>query len=695
MPSNLLKKDIMTILKKQIGGASGETRSTFKNDEVPKTFFGGADKPKEDKPKDKPVKIKKPPSKWILHVKKYAKDNNKSYKESMKLAKASYVKEIKAPKPKKEKVVKPKKEKVVKPKKEKVVKPKKEKVVKLKAGAIKAPVHKMPDGAIHTGKIHTKDSKVVTPAPEKKIKKKRPPTKWSMFLKQFRLDNKNLTGKNVMKEASKQYKSGGAITVPEIIEKPKEEIEKKAEIKIIEKPKEIKIETEIKKEEEPISSDINKSNKILADILDSYDNFNHEFETIANSDMTKIYKTSEFNRIMDRAFGYNERVVEKYRFELENVAYKRAEFAFDHLRESYEYGYKNLRDGADSLEFIDYEDENNLQDMVFEAFTVPPSKLDNAPELISQIKEEEEPTITDSVVLSSNKNVPEHLKIIIADKDDEEYECISENEEFYEEEPISKHSDNELVHINADTILELLNEKKDKDLQFNQKSTNYPYNVLTDENSIQATSIDNMNEKSPKMCACGGGVFSTKLKQKRPLKLRLYQEYVKLMKIANPQITKTEIDKIWKKNKNAFENMLMNTIELYGGDLYNDEHYFNVFSKTGGYMLMKGGKVKFDRSKYDKVNNPYGIGKTSSDNAKIAPKVIDPKLREAPVYIEPTQAIDAPLPRGNMSLLRGRDPTLDTEDNTDLSDPASWGRSISNIANMTFDTLKDVFDFFT
>ena len=167
------------------------------------------------------------------------------------------------------------------------------------------------------------------------------------------------------------------------------------------------------------------------------------------------------------------------------------------------------------------------------------------------------------------------------------------------------------------------------------------------------------------------------------------------MKQYKPDMSREAIDKLWKSNKNNFQDLLMDTIQLHGGDLLNDEHYFNVFKVTGGYMINGGTNVsigvggKFDRTKYDKINNPYGIGKTHSDDKIIKPKMVEPKLATT------TDPIEAPSDRrGNMSLLRGRDPTLDRPDNTDLSDPASWTRAIGDIATMTYDTVADVFDFF-
>tara|TARA_R110002126_G_scaffold40843_4_gene119599 strand:+ start:1 stop:1359 length:1359 start_codon:yes stop_codon:yes gene_type:complete len=433
-------------------------------------------------------------------------------------------------------------------------------------------------------------------------------------------------------------------------------------------------------------------NVILADILDSFDNFNHELESVANSDMTRDFKISEYNKIMDRAFEYHEQVLEKYKSQLDSVSFLRTQESFDHLREEYEYGYKNLVDGTDDLELSDYEDDDKLEAVIDKAISYPADSLDHYTKITENIKQiEDEPNVMKSTNLDSTDNLPVNLQINIKQIDDEPYE-YEEDDEFYDcvEDPKEQlYKDNKLVEINYDTILEILKEKKDQDLIYNNNPTNYPIKALTDQNAYQPTSIEYSNSVTPKFitkCKSGGK------KHKRPLNLRLYQEYSKLMKQSKPDISKDKIDKLWKSNKLKFQNMLMDSVELYGGDLLNDEHYFNIFSRTGGYMLMGGGACggKFDRSSYDKANNPYGIGKTHDDRSR--PK--EQKKRTKPQYESTTKPLDdADDRRGNMSLLRGSDPTLDRPDNTDLSDPESWSRAVGDIATITYDTLADVFDF--
>ena len=145
--TKLLKDDILKILSKSVSGGTAasdadkaKTPIVYESSETPEVFFGGADDPtcKKDgqkvvkfcakKKEKKPAKAKKPakpkstkaPSAWILHVKKYAADNNVSYKQAMKDSKSSYKSGTKPTAPAKPAPAKP----AAKPKKKiKLVKP--------------------------------------------------------------------------------------------------------------------------------------------------------------------------------------------------------------------------------------------------------------------------------------------------------------------------------------------------------------------------------------------------------------------------------------------------------------------------------------------------------------------------------------------------------------------------------------------
>ena len=139
------------------------------------------------------------------------------------------------------------------------------------------------------------------------------------------------------------------------------------------------------------------------------------------------------------------------------------------------------------------------------------------------------------------------------------------------------------------------------------------------------------------------------------------------MRKNDPSLSRADITALWKTNKEAYIDMLMDVVDLSGGNLQDEEHYFNAFRNIGGVMLggsccdCSGGAMsgpgnkyyqmahppqKFDRSVYDKVNNPYGVGKTHADEQPRLPKP------------------SAPKPSKNYE-----DDYIDMED---LSDPRAW-----------------------
>lgn len=185
-----LFKNRVNFLNKQ---KQSNTRVEYPNSYMPKIFFGGAKKLTK-------AQMKKEASEVIKKIKnattedevfnlqddfeeKYKsitekeKTINKDVERVFKASNNQYKKLEKAPK-----------------------KSKKAPVKKSKKAPKKQPTHVMPDGSVHTGKTHTKDSKVVKPAP----KAKKAPSAYNLFVKEFA---KTYSGKNLMKEASKAYKA--------------------------------------------------------------------------------------------------------------------------------------------------------------------------------------------------------------------------------------------------------------------------------------------------------------------------------------------------------------------------------------------------------------------------------------------------------------------------------------------------------
>ena len=69
------------------------------------------------------------------------------------------------------------------------------------------------------------------------------------------------------------------------------------------------------------------------------------------------------------------------------------------------------------------------------------------------------------------------------------------------------------------------------------------------------------------------------------------------MKKNSPELKRKDIDEIWKSNKETYIDMLMEVVEKFGGDLLNEDHYYNAFNNLGG-MMMCGGDLFEDFTGY-------------------------------------------------------------------------------------------------
>ena len=642
----------------------------------------------------------------------------------------------------------------------------------------------------------------------KKVVKKRNvkgKSPWLKFLDKFRAENPQIKGKDVMKQASIAYKD---VIVPHFVDSesedelpaPPDKLLDEDYAKTLPAPEDNKFNPPprpfFKAKDGLIQIPEKTQNQILADVLDSYDNFNAEFEKVANSDMVRSFKQQEFNKIMDRAFEFNEKILTTLNKSLDPLSRKRAEDAFNHTRMSFTEGYKNLKSGHDQVEFSDYEDDEFVQKIIDEELEYDPTALDNYSAVRDEDnrrqEEEREPVITEQVNLSSKDNLPIELQVDIIEEGDGEmnendavklYQEVANFDEniqrelvesedrdrkekekiegFYYEEfnKLEKErkleralkkirerkqqyernrieltefdyaeefneddldeildevnynyfSDDELewdyddldfIHsdeeITYDTMLNVIDEEEENDLQYSRKPSLYPNNVLADENSIQPTSLENSNmlprvsladirelkKSAPRLpTIIEEDEEEKKPKRKRPINLRLYQEFLKLMRKNDPSLSREDITALWKSNKDAYIDMLMDIVDLSGGNLLNDEHYFNAFRNIGGVMLggafsgtgntmyqMKHQSPKFDRSVYDKVNNPYGIGKTHAEQA--------PRL---------------PTTESNKSSVEQDLDDDDYIDMEDLSDPRAWGKTFENIGTGVYEGLKDVY----
>ena len=517
------------------------------------------------------------------------------------------------------------------------------------------PTHKMPDGAIHTGKKHTKDSKVVKPAP---AKAKKPLSEYNKFVKDYSAKNKNL-GKDRFKIISKAWEAfkkkspakakkapakakkapAKAKPAPKICPKGKvlnpatnrckkvkrvnknkripsawdihlknvrEEnpqvkgkdimiLAKKSYNKDVNSPKVKSLEESDFEDEDddvrfntktgrPLTDMFNRqtgrkliddsnedgeeiyedertdllqdtsfrnlkeSNESLADAFESFDNFGNEIESVANSDMMRRDKEQELNRIRDRFTDYNNLLFNN-RDNFTAEAFQRKNKAYDYLVQTFKLAISAIQDGAQNLSLEDYGEEANIQRIIENELAVEQSILHD----------------------------PEYEYLPPASED-----YIDDDEELADlyDFPVERKLDG---YINP------LYEKVPS--ISNKINLDYPFNELNRKQLDIPTRSDirELKKRGPRLITIEEDEeeeveVKPKPKRKRPLNLRLYQEFLKLMRKNDPSLTRAEITAIWKENKDVYIDMLMDVVDLSGGDMYNEDHYVNTFNNIGGMM---------------------------------------------------------------------------------------------------------------
>ena len=513
----------------------------------------------------------------------------------------------------------------------------------------------MPDGAIHTGKKHTKDSKVVKPAP---AKAKKPLSEYNKFVKDYSAKNKNL-GKDRFKIISKAWEAfkkkspakakkapakakkapAKAKPAPKICPKGKvlnpatnrckkvkrvnknkripsawdihlknvrEEnpqvkgkdimiLAKKSYNKDVNSPKVKSLEESDFEDEDddvrfntktgrPLTDMFNRqtgrkliddsnedgeeiyedertdllqdtsfrnlkeSNESLADAFESFDNFGNEIESVANSDMMRRDKEQELNRIRDRFTDYNNLLFNN-RDNFTAEAFQRKNKAYDYLVQTFKLAISAIQDGAQNLSLEDYGEEANIQRIIENELAVEQSILHD----------------------------PEYKYLPPASED-----YIDDDEELADlyDFPVERKLDG---YINP------LYEKVPS--ISNKINLDYPFNELNRNQLDIPTRSDiiELKKRGPRLITIEEDEeeeveVKPKPKRKRPLNLRLYQEFLKLMRKNDPSLTRAEITAIWKENKDVYIDMLMDVVDLSGGDMYNEDHYVNTFNNIGGMM---------------------------------------------------------------------------------------------------------------
>jgi hypothetical protein len=408
-------------------------------------------------------------------------------------------------------------------------------------------------------------------------KKKRQPTEWDIHLRKVRAENPSVKGRDVMKLAKESYKkpNSNRNSLPKISSSDiKESYIKSNSLPKISLPT-IEEEDEEDEDDEDIEPS-KETNEILADVLEQFEVFDQEYENVFNANMSMSDKQERFDEIKSRVENYKVEIMQEYFNQLDTLSLNRINNSYEDTKENYNIYFNKVTSGTP-------EDKVNLENE----------------EIIEEIIEE---------ALASGEEDPLFNKDF-AYKPPESLPTIEEEDENITIEITPKLQTNASIYPN------------DSNLEFSSID-------IDPDDDIDAGPL------KPKRNI----TFKKKIAKKDiPLNLRLYQNFVKIMKKNNPELSRKEIGEYWKMNKEAFIEMLMYTVEKTGGNLMNEDNYINMFKFLGGELMYGGGLSLFD-----------GL-----DN-----------------YSEKSK------------------PTSD-----DLSDPQNWLNTFENIGTGVVDTVGDIFDF--
>lgn len=579
-----------------------------------------------------------------------------------------------------------------------LAKAKKKAKAKAKAKAKKPATHKMPDGAIHTGKKHTKDSKVVKPAPKAKAPKKAPKKQaktappisvsktgkitkqnaWIQHVKEYRFNN-NVEGMSVAqvnKEARKTYTP---------VSKAKKSPAKKAPAKKAPAKK-----APAKKSKAKKSTAINEDEDLEKRIL----KFVGEQE-IENSKPKDCGPKREVNPKTNRCKKLvksqkNKRQPTAWDLHLRKVRSENPLVKGKDVMKLAKESYKKPNSNRNSLPIISSSDIKELnkplprrieieEDSEDEEDDIEPSKETNQilADVLEQFEyydQEYENVFNANMSMSDKqerfdeiKSRVENYKVEIMqeyfdqldnlslNRIKESYEDTNKNYNIYFNKVSSGVPENKVELDSEDIIEEIIEDSLavGEDPLFNKDFSYKPPPDFSDEDEnitieitpkLQTNASIYPNDSILEFSSIDidpdedtGPLIPFKNKKDIPLNLRLYQNFVKIMKKNNPELSRKEISEYWKMNKEAFIEMLMLTVEKSGGNLLNEDNYINMFKFLGGELMYGGGLSLFD-----------GL-----DN-----------------YSEQSK------------------PTSD-----DLSDPQNWLNTFENIGTSVADTVGDIFGF--
>ena len=306
-----------------------------------------------------------------------------------------------------------------------------------------ADTHVMPDGTIHTGKTHTKDSRVVKAGNQlmssrgKMESKSRKNSTWLTHLAEFRKNNPSVKAKDVFREAKKTYtkspkKSGGAHCGGELeliqesssaepIHEAGQATAPKVDIHQIDVEKDKKpppptnidarmvqtIMTDRKAGNVPEAPEKapdkpeKDQNKIMVDIMNSYDEFNKRFEQISNSSSTIDNKRSQYESERTRIEQYHDSIIRNYSNVLSVDKMKLEERAYFYALETFKIGLQSLIGGEPQqrVDFENFDDNETITEIIDKELEFPRGPLDRATSFYSV-------PIKDAQIQSFNPVVP-------------------------------------------------------------------------------------------------------------------------------------------------------------------------------------------------------------------------------------------------------------------------------------------------
>ena len=334
----------------------------------------------------------------------------------------------------------------------------------------------------------------------------------------------------------------------------------------------------------------NNNDNFINEIEIEYNHYIKEFQNVFNADYEKSEKIELFNQILNRAS------VEEYTAlknkNLSSSDIEKIKDGYNDVEQVFNDNIFLLEDGEPLYdnEFYDIEERDDVEKIVYEELKTPQNIL------FENIEYKPRKIIEDNYVY----DVP----IPIIDP------------------PLYK---NNFIQFNGEDEKLVYDTEEFKDYS----KTDYFY---TDSEYIEDAVFDFLNEPDEK-----APVKKSKSKKKLPLNLKIYQEFVKISLRQDPDRTKADINEEWRENKDFIIDTLIDEVEKSGGNMYDEEHYINMFNNIAGFII-SGGNL----SLFNGIDNYNEKSRPTNDN---------------------------------------------------LSDPQNWINTISNISESVYDTVSDISDF--